>query len=587
MQEKIANKCCFGELGHPTDRTDVDMEKVAICLAEVPKKGPDGKLYTVFDIIDTPNGRILKTLCDYGCNIGISSRGQGDVITGLDGRDEVDPDTYECECFDAVLIPAVKSARLKYVTEDLDNRKTMKQALTEDLNRASEEGKKIMKETLDSLNIKLDEDKDENETPLEDEEFVEIDLDEAEPKEEAEKATEVEEPESKEEITTTVDEVKEVAQEVAEKAAEKAVEIETKSEKVELADETKDEVADLANDVVEQKFEAEETPAEESAEEEKEDEIEVKDDSEEVIEENVCPECGKNPCECNNENCADKKIAEAFETVEANNVGNIELINSLKEAIRSKADLENEVKNLQEKLAVSDTKVDELKEECDRYKKAVARLAALAKSNKDLQESISKLEESLKQSTETIDAQKVRISRLVQSRKENLTESVNLNESLSTKDSKITELNESLSKLTEESNKKISALNEQLEQQRKDSANKITELTENLNKATTIKEGYKKLANSAVDKYIEVKANMLGSTPKEIKRRLGETYTLKDVDQICEEMKSYKLNISKLPFNVDRKVSVKVNESVNTNPLTNNKFEDDDVDDDLMRLANL
>ena len=81
MQEKIQNRCCFGELGHPADRTETDMEKIAICLAETPKKGKDGCLYGVFDILDTPNGRILKCLCDYGCNIGVSSRGEGDLVS--------------------------------------------------------------------------------------------------------------------------------------------------------------------------------------------------------------------------------------------------------------------------------------------------------------------------------------------------------------------------------------------------------------------------------------------------------------------------------------------------------------------------
>ena len=80
MKEKIENKVCLGELGHPEDRTETDITKAAICLAEMPKKSNDGKLYGVFDIIDTPCGRILKTLCDYGCNIGVSSRGQGDGV---------------------------------------------------------------------------------------------------------------------------------------------------------------------------------------------------------------------------------------------------------------------------------------------------------------------------------------------------------------------------------------------------------------------------------------------------------------------------------------------------------------------------
>ena len=37
------------------------------------------------------------------------------------GAHIVDPDTYECECWDVVLTPAVKAARLQYVTEGLDN----------------------------------------------------------------------------------------------------------------------------------------------------------------------------------------------------------------------------------------------------------------------------------------------------------------------------------------------------------------------------------------------------------------------------------------------------------------------------------
>ena len=160
--EKIENKCLFGELGHPADREEVDMEKIAIALNEKPKKNKDGKLIACFDILDTPNGRILKTLCDYGTTIGISSRGTGDVITDENGEDIVDPDTYVFECFDAVIVPAVKEARLKYVTEGLDKKSEngmlkLKKALCEDLNKASAEDKKVMQETLNRLGINVEE----------------------------------------------------------------------------------------------------------------------------------------------------------------------------------------------------------------------------------------------------------------------------------------------------------------------------------------------------------------------------------------------------------------------------------------------
>ena len=152
MKEKIANRCVFSELGHPEDRAEIDMGKVCACLAEQPKLGKDGKLYGVFDILDTPNGKLLKTLCDYGTTVGISSRGTGDLYTDENGDEAVDPDTYQCECFDVVLIPAVESARLQFVNEDYKG-KTLKQALKEQLDRSNEEEQKVMKETLEKLEL--------------------------------------------------------------------------------------------------------------------------------------------------------------------------------------------------------------------------------------------------------------------------------------------------------------------------------------------------------------------------------------------------------------------------------------------------
>ncbi len=167
MQEKIKNRALFGEIGHPSSRTEVDMEKIAICLAEEPKKYPDGTLKGVFDILDTPNGRILKTLCDYGCKIGISSRGEGDLMEDWTGDGEkVDPETYTCECFDVVLVPGVEAARLSPANESLNaNALKLKQALTEALNKATPENKKIMTETLDRLNIDYKSDNKNKETP--------------------------------------------------------------------------------------------------------------------------------------------------------------------------------------------------------------------------------------------------------------------------------------------------------------------------------------------------------------------------------------------------------------------------------------
>ena len=174
MKERIENNCCFGELGHPLDREETDMTKIAICMDGLPKKDKDGKLQAVFNILDTPNGRILKTLCDYGCNIGISSRGSGDLVTDFDGNESVDPDTYNCEGWDAVIIPAVKEARLKYVTESLDKKrynKSLRTKLQEAINKETEDNKKVMTESLSCLGISLNEDTNKDEIEISDDQL--------------------------------------------------------------------------------------------------------------------------------------------------------------------------------------------------------------------------------------------------------------------------------------------------------------------------------------------------------------------------------------------------------------------------------
>ena len=133
VKEQIANGGIFGELGHPVDRTETDMEKIAIVMPEVPKKNSEGKLEARFDILDTPNGRIAKTLADYGYKLGISSRGNGDIVEDFEsGEDFVDEDTYDFQAFDLVIVPACKDARLSLV-ESFNNDSKFKTAIREQL----------------------------------------------------------------------------------------------------------------------------------------------------------------------------------------------------------------------------------------------------------------------------------------------------------------------------------------------------------------------------------------------------------------------------------------------------------------------
>ena len=76
----------------------------------------------------------------------------------------------------------------------------------------------------------------------------------------------------------------------------------------------------------------------------------------------------------------------------------------------------------------------------------------------------------------------------------------------------------------------------------------------------------------------------------EILNRLNESYTLDDVDSVCDDLKEYSLYISTLPFASDKPGSAKlrIREDRSKDPL--NKIDsqyDDTVDDYLLELAGL
>lgn len=156
VKEMFKNGGLPGELDHPADREQTDPTKIAIMMHEPPKKDDSGHLIATVDILNTPCGQIAYQLAKYGFNFGISSRGTGDVYD--DGEGEVvDPESYQLNAFDLVLIPACEDARLN-MQESLDvKNKNLKVALAESLKKANSADRKIMKDTLKDLNIKLDE----------------------------------------------------------------------------------------------------------------------------------------------------------------------------------------------------------------------------------------------------------------------------------------------------------------------------------------------------------------------------------------------------------------------------------------------
>ena len=451
VKETFANGGVMGELGHPEDRSEIDMEKVAIIMPEPPKENDKGELIATFDILNTPNGRILKTLVDYGYKIGISSRGTGDVYSDGDGTEVVDEDTYDFVCFDAVVLPAVKSARLSPVTEALKKDKLHK-ALNEEYSKATEEEKRVMKETLEKLEL-----------------------------DEGIESAHIE----------TEDQIIKI-------------EVEDKDTQIE----TFEEISNLpieGNDI---------------------DELEISDTE---IED-------------------EKEDAEDF--------GLDEVVENLQKSLRKSHDLEKKVEELQTQLSVSNAKELKLNEEVERYKQSTQRLSEKVRSIKALNEKISQLEEQVQR-------QNKKITKLQEKLIDSSNESNNLTETIAARDAQIRDLKKSL--------KHSSEVSEQY-------SNK-------LDRAKELVEKYKKAAQIASDRYIDSQARAHGLTKDQVSARLSESFTLKEVDEICESLSSHNLRVNKLPFDLSK--NVRMTATSKDESILGGKNFDDDVDESLLRLANL
>ena len=119
ITEMIATKNFLGEANHPMtyqNRNDINYPTVSHAIRNLRKVPEEGKWYATFDILDTPDGRVLKTLIDYGTQLGVSSRGLGRT-NRVNGRNIVDKSTYKFITFDIVCMPGNRTARLP--AEDL------------------------------------------------------------------------------------------------------------------------------------------------------------------------------------------------------------------------------------------------------------------------------------------------------------------------------------------------------------------------------------------------------------------------------------------------------------------------------------
>ena len=277
--------------------------------------------------------------------------------------------------------------------------------------------------------------------------------------------------------------------------------------------------------------------------------------------------------------------------IAANDAG-ANIVKDLQESLQKQQKLETQITELQEKLSVCFAKEAKYEEDIAKYKGAIRNLSEQVSNAKALQTKLNSLNEELKQKDEAIKVANQNKQMLIEKQEQSFDSKQKLAESLNAKvkdlqiaNSKISALNESLRQKEKEFTDKENALNESIAEAKKNLSIKSNEYNTKLSKANNLVEQYRKTAKLAVNKYIESKATILGLSSDDIKGKLPSNYSFDDIDNICEDLKDYKLQISKLPFDIKKSVAkATITES---KLVKNQSIQDDMIDDQLIRLAGL
>lgn len=129
MAESMSRRGTFGELDHPADgRTR--LSRVSHLITKLNIKG--NEVIGEAEILDTPNGRIMKVLADAKASVGVSSRGYGSVKTIDGGIQEVQED-FKLDTFDFVADPATKTAYPRLFREERERIEEANVELTLDI----------------------------------------------------------------------------------------------------------------------------------------------------------------------------------------------------------------------------------------------------------------------------------------------------------------------------------------------------------------------------------------------------------------------------------------------------------------------
>ena len=115
VKEYVEPKRAFGELGHP-DGPTVNLDRASHMITSLVKEGKNfvGRA----KILDTPNGKIVKSFIDEGARLGVSSRGMGTLKSESKGKSQiVQSDFFLATAADIVADPSAPNAFVEGIME--------------------------------------------------------------------------------------------------------------------------------------------------------------------------------------------------------------------------------------------------------------------------------------------------------------------------------------------------------------------------------------------------------------------------------------------------------------------------------------
>ncbi len=112
-EEYVSKNRAFGELGHP-DTPSINLDRVSHLIVKLEQR--ENRFHGKAKILETPMGKIARSLIEGGASLGVSSRGMGSLVN-RNGINYVQPDFYLATAADIVADPSAPGAFVEGIME--------------------------------------------------------------------------------------------------------------------------------------------------------------------------------------------------------------------------------------------------------------------------------------------------------------------------------------------------------------------------------------------------------------------------------------------------------------------------------------